>query len=346
MIAWFQKQGRHTLPWQSNPTPYRVWISEIMLQQTQVATVIPYFERFMKRFPTVDHLANATLDEVLQQWAGLGYYRRAKHLHQSAQVIQKHFHSIFPDTYEDVLALPGIGRSTAGAILAMSMQQSYPILDGNVKRVLARHFGIQGWPGDPAINQQLWALSTQNTPKKKVDHYTQAMMDLGATLCTASNPACVRCPVAKSCQAKACDLIEAIPAKRPATPAKPLRKTFMLIILHQATQSVLLEKRETKGIWGGLWSLIECPLKTDVSQHCKTEFKLSPKTLENLESFRHTFTHFHLDIHPLVCKVHTKSLPTLKAPYQWHALEDLHTIGLPAPVKRLLSEYKETVCLV
>ncbi len=336
VIAWFQTQGRRGLPWQSKPTPYRVWISEIMLQQTQVATVIPYFQRFMQTFPTLEHLAKASLDDVFQQWAGLGYYRRAKHLHQSAVLIQKHYHGIFPSAYEDILALPGIGRSTAGAILSMSMQQSYPILDGNVKRVLARHFGIQGWPGDPAVSKQLWALSAANTPTKDVHHYTQGMMDLGATLCTARNPACERCPIAGSCKAKALGIISTMPAKRPKK-VIPVQATRMLIFLHPATQKVLLEKRETKGIWGGLWSLVECPLRTNLSVWCHEQFKILVKKPRKLEAFRHTFTHFHLDIHPVICEVHIKPIPRLKAPYQWHALEDLPKLGLPAPVKRLLS---------
>lgn len=336
VIAWFEKEGRKTLAWQKNPTPYRVWVSEVMLQQTQVATVIPYFERFMHAFPTLDHLAKASIESVFQQWAGLGYYRRARHLHQSAILIKEHYQGIFPTDYASILALPGIGRSTAGAILSMSMQQSYPILDGNVKRVLARHFGIAGWPGDPVVNKQLWALSAVNTPKKDVHHYTQGMMDLGATLCTASNPHCGRCPVASSCQAKALGQVHQIPAKRPKK-TMPIKASRFLMIVHATSQGVLLEKRPSTGIWGGLWSLIECPLESDLPTWCKTQFKLSPKTIRPLEAFRHSFTHFHLHIHPFICTVAGKKRPPLQAPYQWHDLADLRAIGLPAPIKRLLS---------
>lgn len=346
LLRWFKKHGRHTLPWQINPTPYRVWVSEIMLQQTQVSTVIPYFERFMQQFPTIRCLSDAQLDEVLYLWAGLGYYSRAKNLHQTAQMIVRHYKGEFPTEYENILSLPGIGRSTAGAILSISMQQPYPILDGNVKRVLARHFAIEGWPGDPVINKTLWALSEEATPKKNVHHYTQAIMDLGATLCTPKNPQCGLCPVHQSCKAKAQDLIPHIPGKRPKQ-VLPQKSTQMLIIL-DTTHRVLLAKRPTAGIWGGLWSLLECPLNTDPKLWCKQHLKLNCSTLETLETFRHTFTHFHLDITPTICEFKqsakiTKNIRHLEAPYQWHALHTLDTLALPAPVKRLLTRVQMSI---
>ena len=347
LLRWFKKHGRHSLPWQINPTPYRVWVSEIMLQQTQVTTVIPYFERFMQKFPTIHSLAKAHLDEVFHLWAGLGYYSRAKNLHQTAQMIAKHYKGEFPTEYENILSLPGIGRSTAGAILSISMQQPYPILDGNVKRVLARHFAIQGWPGDPHISKKLWALSEEVTPKKNVHYYTQAIMDLGATVCTPKNPQCGVCPVHQTCQAKAQDLTNRIPGKRQKQ-VLPQKSTQMLMILEPQTHLILLEKRPTPGIWGGLWSLPECPLGTDPNLWCKQHLKINCSILATLDTFRHTFTHFHLDITTTICRFKqsskiTKSITHLEAPYQWHLLNKLDTLALPAPVKRLLNRIQTTI---
>lgn len=338
ILAWFEVFGRTHLPWQRDPTPYRVWVSEIMLQQTQVSTVIPYFTRFIKRFPTVTKLAEASLDEVFEIWSGLGYYARAKNLHKAAQMIKTDYQGKFPKQFEQVLALPGIGRSTAGAILAISTQQRYPILDGNVKRVFSRHFGISGWPGDPKIAEKLWALSERVTPHSKVHHYTQAIMDLGATVCTRSKPKCGGCPIQTTCIANKLNQIEHYPFPKPKL-EKPIKSTAVLMLTLQKGQEklIFLEKRPIKGIWGGLWSLPECPVDTDVSRWCIEQFGFSIAKVELLEPFRHTFTHFHLNIHPILCLL--KGSPTVKEiepNYHWYPMQQTKALGLPAPIKSLL----------
>lgn len=338
ILNWFDQYGRHNLPWQHRPTPYRVWISEIMLQQTQVTTVIPYFERFIKRFPDISTLAKASLDEVLSLWAGLGYYARAKNLYQTAQIINTKYHNQFPTNYEQVIALPGIGRSTAGAILALSTKQRYPILDGNVKRVLARHFAIAGWTGAPKTLETLWKLSEKITPHSRIHHYTQAMMDLGATICTRTKPKCNACPIAKSCKAKKLKAIDLYPSRRPKK-EKPIKATQVILLLDPKYQYILLEKRPSQGIWSGLWSLPECALDTDIPNWCEQHLHSIIKTFENLDPFQHTFTHFHLNIHPVLCKVKRHKLKSLK--HQWHPWEEINCLGLPAPIKRLLEKVKE-----
>ncbi len=337
ILKWFDEFGRNHLPWQDNPTPYRVWVSEIMLQQTQVATVIPYFTRFITRFPTVRALANASLDEVYPLWAGLGYYARAKNLHKSAQIIKTLYKGKFPTNFEEVLALPGIGRSTAGAILAISTQQRYPILDGNVKRVLSRHFAISGWPGDPKVAEKLWQLSEKTTPLLRINHYTQAIMDLGATLCTRSRPKCALCPIGRSCQAKKLNKVLDYPTKRPKVD-KPIKAITLLMLMHVKKRLILLEKRPTHGIWGGLWSLPECALNENIEDWCAKHLAINIKNPTHWTPFRHTFTHFHLDIHPAVGKIsNTIKLNSISENYCWHSFDQMLTLGLPAPVKKLLT---------
>lgn len=340
ILKWFDKHGRHDLPWQKNLTPYRVWISEIMLQQTQVTTVIDYFEKFMKRFPTLSKLAKAPLDDVFQLWSGLGYYARAKNLHKTAQIIETQYRGKFPTEYDTVLELPGIGRSTAGAILSISTQQRYPILDGNVKRVLSRHFAIDGWTGNPKTLEKLWQHSEKITPKKRIADYTQAIMDLGATVCTRSQPKCTVCPISNSCEAKKCDRVKFYPMSKPKAKI-PTKTTTVLMLVSFKHQCILLEKRPIKGIWGGLWSLPECPPQTNVKDWCTKTFKLGLQRTHAWESFRHTFTHFHLNIHPILCEVdnHRKLISTdLK--YQWYLIEKAGTLGLPAPIRRLIASLK------
>lgn len=338
ILKWFDKHGRHDLPWQKKPTPYRVWISEIMLQQTQVTTVIDYFERFMKRFPTLSKLTNAPLDEVFELWSGLGYYARAKNLHKTAQIIQTQYHGKFPTDYDAVLALPGIGRSTAGAILSISTQQRYPILDGNVKRVLSRHFAIDDWYGNPKTLEKLWEHSEKITPKERVADYTQAIMDLGATVCTRSQPKCTLCPISKSCEAKKLDRIKFYPMPRPKTKI-PTKATTVLMLISPKYQCILLEKRPIKGIWGGLWSLPECSVKSNIKEWCTKTFQLTLKKMYTWETFRHTFTHFHLNIHPVLCEVHDQYKPkSISLNYQWYPFEKAYTLGLPAPIRRLIEQ--------
>jgi len=337
ILKWFDHYGRQDLPWQQDPSSYRVWISEIMLQQTQVTTVRHYFDRFIQRFPDINALAKASLDEVLHLWSGLGYYARAKNLHKTAQIIDLTYQGKFPNTFEKILALPGIGRSTAGAILSISCQQPYPILDGNVKRVLSRYFAVSGWPGEPKTMQKLWGLSEKLTPHQRVHHYTQAIMDLGATVCTRVKPKCLLCPIAKGCQAKKLNRIAEFPAKRPKK-ILPIKARLFIMAVQLKPRLILLEKRPTQGIWGGLWSLPECPLNVDVQNWCYKTFQLQLKKTKIWEPFRHTFTHFHLNIHPIFCEV--KKSAKICSPLskqQWYSLSQTEKLGLPAPVKRLLA---------
>ena len=257
LLSWHTKHGRHDLPWQNTTDAYRIWLSEIMLQQTQVTTVIPYYERFIASYPSITDLAKAELDQVLHLWTGLGYYARARNLHKTAQIISADHNGVFPTDFEQVLALPGIGRSTAGAILAFSQGQHFAILDGNVKRVLARFYAVEGWYGKKQVETQLWELSELNTPKKNIQHYTQAILDFGATLCRRSKPLCIECPFQTDCQAFINDRVKELPHSKPKT-TKPIKQTTMLLIQNDKGE-VLLQRRPPAGIWGGLW----CPVETN-----------------------------------------------------------------------------------
>ncbi len=334
VLVWFAQYGRKNLPWQQNPTPYRVWISEIMLQQTQVNTVIPYFERFMQRFPTVETLAAAPLDEVLQLWTGLGYYARARNLHRTAQQLCTEYGGDFPVSLAEVTQLAGIGRSTAGAILALSRGEQHPILDGNVKRVLCRYYAIEHWAGLPAIEQQLWEYARQLTPATQVADYTQAMMDLGATVCTRSKPNCARCPLQTDCRAFLTQRTAHFPVARP-TKVLAVKQT-LFVILQNADGEILLQQRPTRGIWGGLWSFpevenLECA-KTWSLQHLKCSSELTGVG----EVLRHTFTHFHLEITPVYCQISAKNVH-LAANMRWHLPQAIANFGLAAPVVKLLA---------
>ncbi|MBD3609161.1 MAG: A/G-specific adenine glycosylase, partial [Gammaproteobacteria bacterium] len=261
LLVWFDQHGRKELPWKSSD-PYRVWISEIMLQQTQVTTVIPYFERFITRFPDIATLAMAKQDEVLHLWTGLGYYARARNLHKAAQIIQQQYQGRFPEDFDQVIALPGIGRSTAGAILAQAMEQRHAILDGNVKRLLSRLYVIEGWPGEKQTENKLWQLAEELTPRQRIADYTQAVMDIGATLCKRSKPDCDHCPFHNHCQARRQGRQAELPHRKPKKD-KPVKRCHMLI-LQDAQGHVLLQQRPPSGIWGGLWSLPECPEDIDI----------------------------------------------------------------------------------
>lgn len=337
ILDWFDKYGRHDLPWQKKPTSYRVWISEIMLQQTQVSTVIPYYERFIKKFPNISALASATLDEILQLWSGLGYYARARNLHKTAQIIAKEYKGNFPTDYTIVSALPGIGRSTAGAILSISTKQRFPILDGNVKRILARHFLVSGPINHSKTLAKLWKLSENTTPKNRVHHYTQAIMDLGAMICTRTKPACMHCPVTKTCKAKKTNVIAHYPERHPKQ-KKPIKATTFVLLIDVKNNAILLEKRPPTGIWGALWSLPECPPNTALLEWCYDIFNVRLKYAKPLTPFRHTFTHFHLDIHPVLCHIYSQRASACKLlNYSWHTWQEIDTLGIPAPVKRLLT---------
>ena len=336
VLAWYDVHGRKDLPWQVRDA-YRVWVSEIMLQQTQVQTVIPYYERFMRRFPDVLRLADAPVDEVLQHWSGLGYYARARNLHQAARIVRDDHGGAFPSAYDDVAALPGIGRSTAGAILSLAAGQRHAILDGNVKRVLARHDAVEGWPGRTAVQNALWALAEERTPDRRVADYTQAIMDLGATLCTQSKPRCGDCPVAADCEARIAGTIERYPGKKPKKD-KPLRTTTMLLAVADGT--VYLERRPPSGIWGGLWSFpeIDAGEADDWCRRLGGEARHS----EQWERLRHSFSHYDLDIRPLLVAVDAPSARVKdRDDALWYRLDAEPPGGLAAPVKKLLERLKE-----
>ncbi len=336
VLRWFDAHGRKHLPWQQQPTPYRVWVSEIMLQQTQVATVIPYYERFLARFPDVNVLAAADLDEVLHRWAGLGYYARARHLHRAAIIIRDCYGGQLPLDMQAVSDLPGIGRSTAGAILALAANQRHPILDGNVKRVLARFQAVDGWPGHSAVLAVLWELAERYTPNERVADYTQAMMDLGAMICTRTRPRCALCPLADKCAAHAQGRETAVPASRPRREL-PVRATRMLM-LRMPGGGVLLEKRPPTGIWGGLWSFPECSPEADVEIWCRAVLKLTVVNIQPWSALRHTFSHFHLDITPLCITVQNPTSAVMEGErYVWYNISQPDERGLAAPVQRLLS---------
>ena len=337
MLDWFDAHGRKDLPWQRPQDAYRTWVSEIMLQQTQVQTVIPYFERFMASFPDVQTLADAPQDRVLQHWSGLGYYARARNLHRAAKVIRDDFGGEFPGTLDEVMALPGIGRSTAGAILALSMDQRHPILDGNVKRVLARHEAVEGWPGKTAVARRLWEIAERHTPHERVADYTQAIMDLGATLCTRSNPACERCPVAADCQALSSGTVNLIPHRKPKK-ARPLRTTTMVLASHDGR--VYLERRPESGIWGGLWSLPEVN-GVEIADWCRERLAHEAGRIEEWDVLRHSFSHYDLDIRPIVVRV---DRPLSKVAdcddARWHRLDNDLPGGMAAPVSKLIERLK------
>jgi len=334
LLAWHDQHGRHDLPWQQNPTPYRVWVSEIMLQQTQVATVIPYYQRFMRSFPDLKTLAAASQDEVLAHWSGLGYYARARNLHKTAQLVAAEHQREFPDTQAGLEALPGIGRSTAGAIRALAMRQNAVILDGNVKRVLCRHGAIPGWPGKSAVMKKLWLLAEEFTPDKRVANYTQAIMDLGATLCTRSRPQCEDCPLSESCLAYAQQNPTAYPEKKPKK-EKPERVETYLLLVNEAGE-VHLQRRPEKGIWGGLWSFPVLP-EDQALEEWLSKYSLISKKSESMAALRHQFTHFNLEIKPVrVLVEHTGIRDEDPATSVWMKPATATPGGIPAPVEKLL----------
>jgi A/G-specific adenine glycosylase len=335
VLGWYEQHGRRDLPWQRDVNAYRVWVSEIMLQQTQVQTVIPYYERFMRSFPDLASLAAADIDTVLQHWSGLGYYARARNLHQAARTMRDAHGGEFPGTFEAVLALPGIGRSTAGAILALARCERHAILDGNVKRVLARHAAIAGWPGNAEVSNALWACAEERTPSKRVAEYTQAIMDLGATVCTRTRPACDACPVASDCTARLSNAIERYPGRK-AKQARPLRETIMVMAISDG--SVYLERRPPAGIWGGLWSL---PEVENVADWCQQILHAAPTKTESQAVLRHSFSHYDLDIQPVVVRVAARSSRVAdNSDATWHALDDDPPGGIAAPVQYLLNTLK------
>lgn len=339
VLDWYHQFGRKTLPWQINKTPYRVWISEIMLQQTQVATVIPYYQRFMESFPTVEALAKAHEDDVLHHWTGLGYYARARNLHKAAKQIMSEHKGEFPQDLEQVIALPGIGRSTAGAVLSLSLNQHHPILDGNVKRVLARCYEVEGYTGLASYENNLWQLTEGLTPKAEVAAYNQAMMDLGAMICTRSKPDCDICPLSNNCLANKNNSQTAFPGKKPKKKT-PVKETIMVLFTHE--QTTLLEKRPPSGIWGGLWCFYEVAKLEEITELAQSlNLELAGEHNE-FEGFRHTFSHFHLDITPVQVPVKLKNCQQVQESSQqiWYDLTHSPNLGLAASTEKLLNQLR------
>jgi A/G-specific adenine glycosylase len=335
LLHWFDRHGRKDLPWQHDPTPYRVWVSEIMLQQTQVTTVIPYYERFMASFPDVSALASAAVDDVLHHWSGLGYYARCRNLHKTAQVLCEEFGGEFPRDIDALIALPGIGRSTAGATLALSRGERHSILDGNVKRVLARYHAIEGWPGKSAVSAELWDRADAHTPHARVADYTQAIMDLGATLCTRSKPRCAECPVQADCRAHAMGRETDFPGRKEKK-AKPRKSTVMLLALQG--NAIYLERRPPSGIWGGLWSLPELGDRAELEDWLRARLNAGVGTVQSWPALRHSFSHYDLDIRPLAVRLAGPSSKVADATGAWYSLDEPLTVGLAAPVSKLLAQ--------
>ncbi len=338
VLAWFHQHGRKNLPWQQKPmTPYRVYVSEIMLQQTQVATVTPYFQRFMQAFPTLQQLAAAPLDRVLHLWTGLGYYARARNLHKTANIVADQHQGEFPKTVAALQCLPGIGRSTAGAICALTWGQREPILDGNVKRVLARFQGVDQWPGLKEVEQQLWQLATRLLPQAQLREYTQAMMDIGASVCTRTRPRCEDCPLKINCIAYQKQEVTRYPGAKPKK-AMPLKQVQLIMLVNQ--ERVLLQKRPAQGIWGGLWSLPECDkAQREIPQWCRHTFGVRVKNMKIHPMFRHTFTHFHLEITPVQLQVVSNTSERVaESGLLWYSMVQPESIGLPQPICRILKK--------
>ncbi len=333
LVAWQKIHGRHDLPWQNTQDPYAIWISEIMLQQTQVTAVIAYYARFMARFPNIATLANASQEEVLQHWSGLGYYSRARNLHNAAQVIMDEHKGEFPQDFEQIQALSGIGRSTAAAIASFAFQQNQTILDGNVKRVLARHFLIEGWTGSPTIEKALWTLAETLVPSQDMVAYTQGLMDLGATICSRSKPKCEICPLQSSCKAFAENKTKTLPTPKPRKTI-PQKQTTMLLLLNG--NEVMLEKRPQSGIWAGLWSLPEISMQDIATEMALNKFGLEVEAEEPLATIQHVFTHFKLEIVPQPLQVMLKPHKNKSANTIWLPIEDAIGAALPTPVRNIL----------
>jgi A/G-specific adenine glycosylase len=341
LLAWFDAHGRKGLPWQQNPTAYRVWVSEVMLQQTQVSAVVPYFNRFMQRFPTLQALAQAPLDEVLHQWTGLGYYARARNLQACAKLLMERNGGEFPDRFDEVVALPGIGRSTAGAVLALSRGERHPILDGNVKRVLARVFGIDGDPGTAAVLAELWQRAEQCTPSARVAAYTQAIMDLGATVCTRTRPACRACPMGADCVAVRDGKQQELPGKRRKR-LRPARESVLVIAESgdHVSRAILLERRPDAGIWGGLWSPPQFDDESAARAWCERELSSPQAALPALPPIDHAFTHFDLRLHPLRVRC-TASMRVEEGEMRlWYQLSSPPQVGLPQPIRALFERLR------
>lgn len=335
LLAWFDVSGRHDLPWQHPRSPYRVWLSEIMLQQTQVRVVVPYFERFVAALPEVRALAAAPLDEVLALWSGLGYYARARNLHAAARACLERHGGELPRDFDALLALPGIGRSTAGAILAQAWGDRFAILDGNVKRVLCRYHGVEGWPGLPKVEKTLWEIACAHLPSQRLADYTQAQMDFGATLCTRHDPACVLCPLQDDCIALATGRVAVLPTPKPGKPL-PGRSTHVLL-LRDTHGRMLLQRRAPAGVWASLWSLPEAGTHEDAREWFDAHVEGDYDRGEPLEAIAHGFTHYRLTLLPLCWhRVAPRACVRDNEDLRWVACDELPALGIPAPIRTLL----------
>ncbi|PTR14445.1 A/G-specific DNA-adenine glycosylase [Nitrosospira sp. Nsp2] len=355
LIRWQEKHGRHNLPWQNTRDPYAIWLSEIMLQQTQVSTVIPYYQRFLQSFPDIRSLAQASLDEVLARWSGLGYYSRGRNLHRAARLIVRDYQAKFPASVDMILKLPGIGRSTAAAIAVFAYGERCAILDGNVKRVLSRCFGIEGYSGEKKNETLLWQKAEELLPpldgtagkntKGRVEAYTQALMDLGATVCTRSKPKCASCPLQLECVAFRGNLVDKLPSPRPRKPL-PSRETVLLVLTNAG--KIFLEKRPPEGIWGGMWCLPEMAVSEDTIEHCKHRFgmdlRMPAQIQAQMQPFDHTFTHFRLRIYPQLLQVISVSSATVQheGTSTWITLDDALQSAIPAPVRKLFTKLRSS----
>ncbi len=342
LLAWWAVKGRKNLAWQRNPTRYRVWVSEVMLQQTQVATVERYYDRFIRQFPTVTDLAAAEPDHVLHLWSGLGYYARARNLHKAARLIVDRHAGKLPGDIEALQSLPGIGRSTAGAILALADDQRHPILDGNAKRVYARVFGVTGWPGQSGVQKELWAVADGCTPVTGAAVYTQAIMDLGATVCRRLKPGCDGCPLVDSCHAQRHDLTDEIPGKRPKR-TKPQRSTIVVMAVRD-DGAILLQRRPDSGIWGGLWCFPETDMVDRVSEWCLANVGNLPEKTRVRPVVRHSFTHFDLDMTPVEARLTAVDGRLMDGDrWLWYNRDEPAAVGLAAPVARLMERIGESI---
>ena len=334
VLAWFDQCGRKDLPWQKNRDPYCIWVSEIMLQQTRVETVIPYYEKFVQRFTDIKKLAAASIDEVLHHWTGLGYYARARNLHKAATQICEQHCGNFPQTFDEVIALPGIGRSTAAAILALSFHQSHAILDGNVKRVLARYFAVEGWPGQSAVEWQLWDYAESLLPVKRIAEYTQAIMDLGATVCTRANPRCSLCPVKHHCVANIQDRQSELPTPKPSRNLP--QRELVVAIVQNADGAVWLEKRPPVGIWGGLYSFPEFADEPSMKKWLKKICKINHSQILELPMITHTFSHYCLHLYPKLIHLDKMPIGIMEDDVGVWYKASTQKIGLAAPVQKTL----------
>ncbi|MBA2711384.1 MAG: A/G-specific adenine glycosylase [Tatlockia sp.] len=334
LLQWFDSHGRKDLPWQHPRSPYRVWISEIMLQQTQVKTVIPYFNQFISKFPSIEELAKAEEDKVLALWSGLGYYSRARNLHKTAKIICENYGGKFPKELKKLIDLPGIGPSTAAAIASQAFNLATPIMDGNVKRVLSRYFLVDGWPEQSLVKQKLWKLAESCMPEERCSDYTQAIMDLGATCCKSRNPDCLRCPVQQKCEARKQNLVNLYPNKK-IKKALPV-KIQQFLLLHNFEGKIYLEKRPSTGIWGGLWCMPSIDSDFSAIDFIVETYALNCLKIEELLSIRHSFSHFHLEISAKAIKINDNASMTKENTGKWFAASEIKELGLAKPVSDII----------